>query len=550
MTRSTDPAFEIKGALDREVERRFDGRAVVAAIEGRDRAPGGRRAEGPLARVPAPVQWIGILAAVIAAATGIRSVYLDLAAPRVAPSAEVRERAAAIPEPSSEELVVPEETEPHAAPPATTPAPARRPPRRTPTISRSIAEAPLVAESAPSEEPARVGAVPPPAPPALRTGGETVVGPSAGPGEPNEKRAPVGATYPGVVAAHPGIAAVGAPPRAVGGVTLLSLRGADRDLPTDLVDLPRMGATLVLIGGEPARRERDSDQGPPERREPAAPSEFVPPPPLGGFVVRLLEGGGGVLAGAVGTWSGGIALGGPNGATPWDDEPARSYLARIFALDAVVGPRAVLLPSASDGTTMAEPRVQLGSSTYRLVVIGARGEGRTHRLDVHLSRGPWDRSQRRGESTIAASLRIEDGRVAILAIPRSLFAGRRAASEPTAVEFVFLLLSPRLDRGERRAVETAILDEDTEFPPIRIEGIDPDYPDEARALGVGGRIVLRAVVREDGTVEDVELLEAPGHPGARYLYEAAAAAVRQWVYLPARRSGEPAAAYVRVTFDF
>ena len=63
-------------------------------------------------------------------------------------------------------------------------------------------------------------------------------------------------------------------------------------------------------------------------------------------------------------------------------------------------------------------------------------------------------------------------------------------------------------------------------------------------------VVLRVVVREDGSVNDPQVLEAPDVPGSRSLVQAAIDAALERRYLPARRHGEPVDAYVTITMEF
>lgn len=62
-----------------------------------------------------------------------------------------------------------------------------------------------------------------------------------------------------------------------------------------------------------------------------------------------------------------------------------------------------------------------------------------------------------------------------------------------------------------------------------ITRIEPDYPEPLKQLGIGGTVRLRVMVSAQGNVEQVELLG--GNP---ILGEAAALAVRQWVYAAGR----------------
>jgi TonB family protein len=71
------------------------------------------------------------------------------------------------------------------------------------------------------------------------------------------------------------------------------------------------------------------------------------------------------------------------------------------------------------------------------------------------------------------------------------------------------------------------------------------FPKEARAAG--GRVVLGAVVCEDGRVGALHVIEAPPEIVFR---EAAVRAVSGWTYTPAVRAGKAVPAYTTVTVDF
>lgn len=78
-------------------------------------------------------------------------------------------------------------------------------------------------------------------------------------------------------------------------------------------------------------------------------------------------------------------------------------------------------------------------------------------------------------------------------------------------------------------------------PPRLVRKVSPDYPNVPRRAGMGGTVVLRAVIGPDGGVEEVTVVRASN----RLFVDAAIAAVRQWRYTPALQSGKP----VRVWFE-
>lgn len=77
------------------------------------------------------------------------------------------------------------------------------------------------------------------------------------------------------------------------------------------------------------------------------------------------------------------------------------------------------------------------------------------------------------------------------------------------------------------------------------EKVPPIFPKEAR--GAEGRVVLAAVVCEDGRVGALHVLRGPPEIAFR---EAAVKAVGAWSFEPATRAGKAVPAYTTVTVDF
>lgn len=75
----------------------------------------------------------------------------------------------------------------------------------------------------------------------------------------------------------------------------------------------------------------------------------------------------------------------------------------------------------------------------------------------------------------------------------------------------------------------------------------PAYPAMARRMGEQGRVLLRVVVRPDGSPDSVVLKQSSG--SAR-LDEAALDAVRRWRFVPARQGSTPVTAAVLVPIVF
>jgi protein TonB len=82
--------------------------------------------------------------------------------------------------------------------------------------------------------------------------------------------------------------------------------------------------------------------------------------------------------------------------------------------------------------------------------------------------------------------------------------------------------------------------------PQLLREVKADYTEDARRRGVSGDVVLEIVVRRDGSVGDVKVLQ--GLAGG--LNERAVQAVRQWRFTPARRLGTPVDVVVEVAVEF
>jgi TonB family protein len=82
--------------------------------------------------------------------------------------------------------------------------------------------------------------------------------------------------------------------------------------------------------------------------------------------------------------------------------------------------------------------------------------------------------------------------------------------------------------------------------PDLLHEVKPTYTEEARRSGVEGDVVLEIVVRHDGTVGQVKVVQ--GLRGG--LDRRAVEAVRQWRFSPARRYGTPVDVVVEVAVEF
>lgn len=82
-------------------------------------------------------------------------------------------------------------------------------------------------------------------------------------------------------------------------------------------------------------------------------------------------------------------------------------------------------------------------------------------------------------------------------------------------------------------------------PPTKVFHIDPSYPDEARAAGVQGVVVLEITIDEDGSVIDARVVRS-----VPLLDQAALDAVGQWLFEPTLLNGEPVEIEMNVVVNF
>jgi periplasmic protein TonB len=75
---------------------------------------------------------------------------------------------------------------------------------------------------------------------------------------------------------------------------------------------------------------------------------------------------------------------------------------------------------------------------------------------------------------------------------------------------------------------------------------DPEYSDEARKAKYQGKVVLWAIIGPDGLPKDIRVQQ----PLGMGLDQKALAAVRQWRFDPARKSGQPVAVQVNIEVHF
>jgi protein TonB len=84
--------------------------------------------------------------------------------------------------------------------------------------------------------------------------------------------------------------------------------------------------------------------------------------------------------------------------------------------------------------------------------------------------------------------------------------------------------------------------------PVVIRQVNPQYTPQALTSRITGSVLLRCVVRENGTVSDVQIVRSLDRVAG--LDTQAIEAVKQWSFRPGTRNGKPVAVRVSVDMNF
>ena len=86
-------------------------------------------------------------------------------------------------------------------------------------------------------------------------------------------------------------------------------------------------------------------------------------------------------------------------------------------------------------------------------------------------------------------------------------------------------------------------------PPVFTKRVQPRYPEEAVKVKLQGYVLLQAILRKDGTVDDIKILRGLGK-GKFGFEEEATKALQEWEFLPGRVNGKPADVRMNLKIDF
>jgi hypothetical protein len=323
-------------------------------------------------------------------------------------------------------------------------------------------------------------------------------------------------------------------------VTALGL--SDRAVVADVRRLPGVGATLVAVrepGQEPfptiAGSEREEDAG--ERAKPDPDAE----PGADDFYAQL-------LVGLERSWvpdNSRTLLGRDLGILPlrelelWGNAEHGGFLRRVFDLETLVALEGVSIPASFDAIT-GERRYAVSVAAQS--TTGIEGE---HSIDVRISRKRVSRG-----AVLQASLLTMDEDAVVLAVPDPLLTGDEPARGWPG-DMVFVAVAPRFRSPTLRRMLTQSREGPKESP-ILVDGPQDDLRQLAQeqSPGLVGKIVLAALIRDDGTVATLRLIEDKTTPNTTHLHRIAIETVRQWRYLPPRRDGRPFPTWTWIELDF
>jgi TonB family protein len=83
-------------------------------------------------------------------------------------------------------------------------------------------------------------------------------------------------------------------------------------------------------------------------------------------------------------------------------------------------------------------------------------------------------------------------------------------------------------------------------PPVVIRRVEPQYSEQAREARAQGTVVLEAIVRKDGSVDIVRVVHSIGYG----LDVSAIEALKQWVFKPGTKNGDPVDIAINIEVNF
>ena len=106
-----------------------------------------------------------------------------------------------------------------------------------------------------------------------------------------------------------------------------------------------------------------------------------------------------------------------------------------------------------------------------------------------------------------------------------------------------------IPEGPPQVEQVAMVGDAGVDPPIFTKRVSPNYPSEAVEIRLQGYVVLQAVLKKDGTVDDIEILRGLGR-GKFGFEQAAITSLKQWQFLPGKVNGKPEDVRMNLRVDF
>jgi len=496
------------------------------------------------------VQWIGVVAAVIAVGIGLRHLYVEIAEPSQLRPVVERHR---IP---TNDPASPTVGEFFVEPPETTPPEVTQQPDRAIVATTSV---PAPEDPSPVADPIvvfqRVPVVQDPPEPVvhevtfvqskqtasleerLRSSlGEPqeLAGPPPVEHGPDEPGFPVDSASPidssaeetssstAIVPSDPPGQAEPSPRGpldSVGGVAVLALRWNGRELEADVREDPQTGVTLVTIRG--AGGPHQVTAGRPGRRHATATAPGI-------YYFRVFVGStaGSLDPGSHGLFGKDLRVVPSGESRSRERRPATSDIPGAFDLPSAVGLDPVWLPARGEPARCAFVAAA-GRKLYDVAVVGAPAEfDGWHRMHVGLSHRYSDR---RGRKMVELEALVRQDQLVFFRVPDLMLAGGVTESHASVVETILVAFTPLSGAGAEsiRATES-FFEQDPRGALIAIEGPAPVIPAEILSdPAVLGDLRLRVLVFSSGELGSVVAIETES-PRGEYLVEPVVSAVRQW----------------------
>lgn len=184
-----------------------------------------------------------------------------------------------------------------------------------------------------------------------------------------------------------------------------------------------------------------------------------------------------------------------------------------------------------------ERTVYLGATVAELSfrALPPETDGRAHRVSITLvdSTAP-------DPPMAEATLLLATDRTVAIAIP--------TADRTEGVVVAVTPVSPGVTAAAVKRVAPVVPLDGEVAPPTVVRKIAPRYPENARASGLQGEVILQVLLDREGVPRAPMVLRMT--PGCEELAGAAVDAIRQWRYEPARAGDEPVAVWFTVNIVF